>query len=48
MDKKGSSHNLLQVRTKVLNEELKQTFQNWYPGMKILESSALPEEEMAA
>lgn len=47
--KKGV-HNLLQVRTKVLNEELKQTFQNWYPAMKVqkVSKSKSAEEEMAA
>ncbi len=47
--KKGV-HNLLQVRTKVLNEELKQTFQKWYPGMKVqkVSKSNLAQEEMAA
>ena len=28
------AHLLLQVRTRVLNRELRQTFQRWYPGMK--------------
>jgi len=28
------AHLLLQVRTKVLNEELDQTFQRWYPGFR--------------
>ena len=28
------AHLLLQVRTKTLNEELRSTFEEWYPGMK--------------
>jgi hypothetical protein len=28
------AHLLLQMRTRVLNDELRQTFQRWYPGMK--------------
>jgi hypothetical protein len=28
------AHNLLQVRTKVLNDELRETFARWYPGMR--------------
>jgi DNA-directed RNA polymerase subunit RPC12/RpoP len=28
------AHLLLQMRTRVLNDELRQTFQQWYPGMK--------------
>ena len=28
------AHNLLQVRTKVLNDELRETFGRWYPGMR--------------
>ena len=28
------AHLLLQVRTRVLNEDLRETFQRWYPGMK--------------
>jgi len=47
--KKGV-HNLLQVRTQLLNEELNQTFQRWYPAMKPQKSSKSEsaEEEMAA
>ena len=26
------AHNLLQVRTKALNDELRETFARWYPG----------------
>lgn len=32
---KPGVHLLLQVRTQVLNEELLQTFERWYPGMKV-------------
>jgi hypothetical protein len=28
------AHLLLQTRTRVLNDELRQTFQRWYPGMQ--------------
>lgn len=45
--KKGV-HNLLQVRTKVLNEELRLTFQRWYPQMKLQKVSKSTEEEIAA
>ena len=37
--KKGA-HLLLQVRTKTLNNELRDTFQNWYPGMANATQSA--------
>ena len=36
------AHRLLQLRVKVLNGELHQTFQQWYPGMK-LHDAALPQ-----
>jgi hypothetical protein len=39
------AHLLLQVRTQVLNEDLRTTFQRWYPGMKADTSQA---EEVAA
>jgi len=29
----SGAHNLLQVRTKVLNDQLRETFVHWYPGM---------------
>lgn len=29
-----AAHHLLQVRTKVLNGELRATFGRWYPGMR--------------
>ncbi len=28
------AHSLLQVRTRVLNEDLRPTFERWYPGLK--------------
>jgi hypothetical protein len=28
-------HLLLQVPTKTLNEDLRSTFERWYPGMKV-------------
>ena len=28
------AHLVLQTRTRVLNDELRQTFQRWYPGMQ--------------
>jgi hypothetical protein len=31
----AGAHHLLQVRTKVLNDELRETFVRWYPGMQI-------------
>lgn len=40
------AHNLLQVRTKVLNDELLETFGRWYPGMR--NESAETELEKAA
>jgi hypothetical protein len=39
------AHLLLQVRTQVLNEDLRTTFQRWYPGMKAAVDRA---EEVAA
>ena len=39
------AHRLLQVRTQVLNEDLRTTFQRWYPGMK---ADPEPAEEEAA
>ena len=30
----AGAHNLLQVRTKVLNGELRETFIRWYPKMQ--------------
>ena len=30
----SGAHNLLQVRTKVLNDQLRETFVRWYPGMQ--------------
>ena len=31
---RSSAHVILQVRTRVLNEDLREMFQRWYPGMK--------------
>ena len=30
----AGAHNLLQVRTKVLNDQPRETFLRWYPGMQ--------------
>jgi hypothetical protein len=30
----SGAHNLLQIRTKVLNNQLRETFVRWYPGMQ--------------
>src|SRR6202047_2382120 len=30
----SGAHNLLQVRTKLLNDQLRETFVRWYPGMR--------------
>ena len=38
------AHLLLQVRTQVLNEDLRATFREWYPGM----DSDRPEGKLAA
>jgi|GEM_PF-107841 len=45
--KKGV-HLLLQVRTKVLNDELGETFQRWYPGLKLQTKTSPPEAKKAA
>lgn len=37
------AHLLLQVRTRVLNEDLRKTFRQWYPGMKADRESAADE-----
>ncbi len=34
------AHLLLQVRTQVLNEDLRNTFRRWYPGMQNLSGDA--------
>jgi hypothetical protein len=31
----SGAHHLLQLRTKVLNDELRETFARWYPGVQI-------------
>lgn len=43
---KAGAHNLLQVRTQVLNDDLYQLFCKWYPGM--VEPSVSTEREEAA
>jgi hypothetical protein len=40
---KEGAHLLLQARTKVLNDELDQTFQRWHPGFQKANSSQLKE-----
>jgi hypothetical protein len=35
---------LLQVRTKVLNDELRATFTRWYPGMRADQETNLVKE----
>ena len=40
---KEGAHLLLQARTKVLNDELDQTFQRWYPGFRKANTSQLKE-----
>ena len=37
----SGAHNLLQVRTKVLNDELRETFVRWYPGMQANEETTI-------
>jgi hypothetical protein len=37
----AGAHNLLQVRTKVLNDELRETFARWYPGMRTDQEASL-------
>jgi hypothetical protein len=32
---KRGAHLLLQVRTRVLNDDLRNTFRNWYPGLAL-------------
>src|SRR5712692_9942596 len=43
---KEGAHRLLQVRIQVLNDELRQTFCNWYPGMR--ETPIATENDKAA
>ena len=38
------AHHLLQVRTKVLNDELRETFARWYPGMRTDQETNLAEK----
>jgi hypothetical protein len=40
---KEGAHLLLQARTKVLNDELDQTFRRWYPGFQKTNDSQLKE-----
>jgi len=44
---KRGAHLLLQVRTRVLNEEYRETFSGWYPGMRIT-SGTEGSQELAA
>jgi hypothetical protein len=37
----SGAHNLLQVRTKVLNDQLRETFVRWYPGMQTEEDTEI-------
>jgi hypothetical protein len=37
-------HNLLQVRTKVLNDQLRETFVRWYPGMQTEQEREIEKE----
>src|SRR5512135_1586646 len=39
------AHLLLQVRTQVLNDDLRRTFERWYPGLK---TDIVPTQEAAA
>ena len=38
------AHHLLQVRTKVLNDEFRETFARWYPGMRTDQETNLAEK----
>jgi hypothetical protein len=39
----SGAHNLLQVRTKVLNDQLWETFVRWYPGMQTEQETQIEE-----
>jgi hypothetical protein len=39
-----SNTHLLQVRSKVLNDELRETFARWYPGMRTDQKTNLAKE----
>ena len=39
----SGAHWLLQVRTRVLNDDLRATFQRWYPGLKAAPEPAMEE-----
>ena len=41
---KRGAHLLLQVRTRVLNEEYRETFSGWYPGMRVTSGTEGPQE----
>ena len=41
-------HLLLQVRTKVLNGELEETFQHWYPAIQFSSANTVDHEKLAA
>jgi hypothetical protein len=40
----AGAHHLLQVRTKVLNDELRETFARWYPGMRTDQETTMTEK----
>jgi hypothetical protein len=40
----AGAHHLLQVRTKLLNDELRNTFARWYPGMRTDQGTNLPKK----
>jgi hypothetical protein len=42
-----SAHLLLQVRARVLNDELAEVFQRWYPGFVVPAESAVTEDSAA-
>jgi hypothetical protein len=37
----SDAHNLLQVRTKVLDDQLRETFVRWYPGMQTQQENGI-------
>jgi len=43
---KEGAHHLLQIRVQVLNDDLKQIFCKWYPGM--IETPLVAENDKAA
>jgi hypothetical protein len=44
---KAGTHRLVQVRTKVLNEEWRSTFSRWYPGMQPVADQTVKQEAAA-